>query len=143
MKQFFLIIFFLLVLSIGGWLYLNSKNKNSLNNFYQTISNKKTATEEKNEMTPTLYNEASGLSLEIVSPQNNATVTTATITITGKTKPNAEVLINDKELTADSQGNFSSDYQLEEGVNEIVIVANDELGNYIEKELSINLETNQ
>jgi hypothetical protein len=143
MKQFFLIIFFLLVLSIGGWLYLNSKNKNLLNNFYQTISNKKTATEEKNKITPTLYNEANGLSLEIVSPKNNTTVSTPTITITGKTKPNAEVFIDDKELIADSQGNFSLNYQLEEGVNEIVIVANDELGNYIEKELSINLETNQ
>jgi ABC-type transport system involved in multi-copper enzyme maturation permease subunit len=142
-KKISLVIFILFLIFIIGWLYINLNSKNALNNFYPTISNKKIATEEKNEITPTLSNETNSLSLEIVSPQNNTTVSASIVTITGKTKPNVEVFIDDKELIADSQGNFSLNYQLDEGVNEIVIVANDELGNYIEKELSINLETNQ
>jgi hypothetical protein len=83
------------------------------------------------------------LLLEIISPENNVKVSTSNITITGKAKPNAEVFVDDMELIADSQGNFSLNYQLEEGENEIVIVANDDLGNYAEKDLVINLETNQ
>jgi hypothetical protein len=146
MKKISLIIFILIPISVGGWLYLNLNRKNTLKNFYQTITNKKTVTEEKNETTPTLSNnsnEIKELPFEIVSPQNNATVSTATIIIAGKTKPNADVFVGEKQLVADSNGSFSTSYQLEEGQNEIVIAANDDLGNYAEKNLIINLETSQ
>jgi cytoskeletal protein RodZ len=143
MKKISLVIFILFIIAFIGWLYINLNSKNTHKDFYPTTANKKTVTKEKNEATSIFSNETNSLLLEIISPENNVKVSTSNITITGKTKPNAEVFVDDMELIADSQGNFSLNYQLEEGVNEIVIVANDELGNYIEKELTINLETNQ
>lgn len=78
-----------------------------------------------------------GLTLTISSPTSGQTVSTAKITIVGKTAPKAEVFINDEELLADATGNFSLSLTLEEGENYILIVANDADGKYVEKELSI------
>lgn len=81
-----------------------------------------------------------GLSLILSSPTNGQTVTTSQITVTGKTTPKAEIFINDLELTADINGNFSQSLSLEEGENYILVVANDAEGNFAEKELSIIYE---
>lgn len=78
-----------------------------------------------------------GLILTISSPTSGQTVSTAKITIVGKTSPRAEVFINDEELLADATGNFSLSLTLEEGENYILVVANDADGKYVEKELSI------
>ena len=88
--------------------------------------------------TPILTN--AGLSLTVISPINGQTVTTSQITVTGKTTPKAEIFINDLELSADANGNFSQALSLEEGENYILIVANDTGGNFAEKELSIIYE---
>jgi len=37
------------------------------------------------------------ITLSITSPANNATVTTATVTVRGKTVPNADVFVNDAQ----------------------------------------------
>lgn len=77
-----------------------------------------------------------GLFLEVTSPVNGATVSDPTLVVSGKTESNAEVFINEIELTADSQGNFSTTITLEEGENVVVITVSDDDGNYAEKELS-------
>lgn len=144
MRNKLVIVAFLIIGLIAVIFYSNLKNHSmkviNLKNIKETpIESKQQA------ISPTLSQSITNnnMILEITSPQNNATVFNPTITITGKTKPKAEVFIGDKELVADSQGNFSLNYQLEEGENEIAIVANDDLGNYAEKDLVINLETNQ
>lgn len=81
------------------------------------------------------------ITLEVALPQDRSTVTTATITVAGKTSPNADVFINDKQLVADSQGNFSTQLTLDQGDNEIAIVANDQNGNSSEKDLTVTLQT--
>ena len=81
-----------------------------------------------------------GLSLIVTSPTTGQTVTTAQVTIKGKTSPKAEVFVNDAELIADGSGNFSQVVVLEEGENYILVVANDADGNFAEKELSITFE---
>lgn len=78
-----------------------------------------------------------GLSLTITSPSNGQTFTTNQVTVKGKTSPNAEVFVNDEELTADASGNFSQALTLEEGENYILVVANDADGNFAEKEISV------
>lgn len=88
--------------------------------------------------TPILTN--AGLSLILSSPTNGQTVTTSQIIVAGKTTPKAEIFINDVELSADANGNFSQSLTLEEGENYILIVANDTDGNFGEKELSIIYE---
>jgi hypothetical protein len=79
----------------------------------------------------------SSISLQILSPSNGSRVTTPTVTIRGKTMPNAEVFVNDKELTADADGNFSVDLILEEDENPILVVANDAQGRAAETEFSV------
>ena len=81
------------------------------------------------------------IALEITDPKNNSTVNNPEITVVGKTVAGASIFVNNKELTADSAGKFSTPLTLDEGENIIVVVANDELGNYSEKEINVTLAT--
>ncbi len=78
-----------------------------------------------------------GVVLTISQPTNNSTITSANITIQGKTVRSADVFINDKQLTADSTGNFSQVITLDEGENTISVAVNDAAGNYAEKEITV------
>jgi hypothetical protein len=78
-----------------------------------------------------------GITLTVSSPVNNAAVTSASVTVRGKTVAGAEVFVNDVETRADSSGNFSVKFTLDEGENYILIVANDANGNYAEKDLTV------
>lgn len=62
--------------------------------------------------------------------------------VSGKTKANAEVFVNEKELKADANGNFSTNLVLDEGENFIVVSVNDEDGNTAEENLTVNYEQN-
>ncbi len=86
---------------------------------------------------------ASEITLTITSPANGVTVSSASITIKGKTKANAEVFVNDEETRADASGNFSVKLTLDEGDNPIVISANDADGNFAEKEIMVNYDSGQ
>ena len=77
------------------------------------------------------------LTLEVTAPKDQATVTTAQVTVKGKTAPLAEVAVNDQDLKADSKGNFTVTVLLDEGENYISVIANDADGNYAEKELTV------
>jgi hypothetical protein len=83
---------------------------------------------------------AQNISLSITQPQANATVTSPSLTIKGKTESGATVFINEKESKADAQGMFSIPFTLEEGENYFVIVAADENGNSVEHELTVTYE---
>lgn len=60
--------------------------------------------------------------------------------VTGQTKANAEVFINDQMVKADAQGNFSLKLILDEGENIVIVSANDSDGNVVEQNLNINIE---
>lgn len=81
--------------------------------------------------------------LQVEEPKNNITVNSPIINISGKTIANAFIFINEQELKADINGNFASATTLEEGENYILIVASDDLGNSVEKDILVNLETTQ
>ena len=98
---------------------------------------------ETTQTTETTTNISEGLTLEVNLPVNNSTVNTVSTLVKGKTSPNVEVFINEKEIKADSNGEFSTTVVLEEGENYIIVSANDEQGNYAEKEVMVNLETVQ
>lgn len=82
-----------------------------------------------------------GVSLTVTSPVNNSQVTATPIIVKGKTIPNTDVFINEKDVRADSQGYFSTPLNIEEGQNYIMIMTNDEAGNYAEHEIVVNLTT--
>jgi hypothetical protein len=83
------------------------------------------------------------LKIQILSPSHQSIVTSPYITLRGKTSAQAEVFVNDKETTADAQGNFSVALTLEEGENPIMIVVNDQNGNVGEEEISLVYEVTE
>lgn len=86
---------------------------------------------------------AKEISLTISSPANGATVTSPTVTVRGKTVPKADVSVNDKDVVADANGNFSAIITLDDGENTIVVVASDANGNNTEKELAVTYNSGQ
>ncbi|MBI3366050.1 hypothetical protein HY041_00275 [Candidatus Roizmanbacteria bacterium] len=83
------------------------------------------------------------LSLTVFSPVDNSTVTNSTVMVKGKTIANADVSVNDDDLKADNQGNFSISVNLEDGDNLITVVVSDDAGNSAEKELTIIYDSGQ
>ncbi len=86
---------------------------------------------------------AEGLTLTISAPDDKVTVNSQALQVIGKTSPNADVFVNDVQAKADSTGNFFVNYSLDEGENVLTVVANDDKGNYAEKELTVYLESTQ
>ena len=83
------------------------------------------------------------IQLTVTSPTDGQTVTTPNIIVTGKTVGEAEISINEKDIVADAEGNFSIPVILDEGENILSISAHDKEGNYAEKELTIIFESEQ
>ena len=79
---------------------------------------------------------------QIVTPPNNMTVSTSTITISGLTLPYANILINDFEQQADAKGFFSQTVDLDEGENYFTVVAYTDIA-VAEKEIIITREAIQ
>lgn len=86
-------------------------------------------------------NEVSNRSIfvEVVSPKDGATLNSFQVKLVGKTLPNADVFVNDQEVKVNANGEFSIELTLDEGENIVSVVANDENGNYAEKEITLNL----
>ncbi|MCJ7805743.1 hypothetical protein MUP46_03830 [Patescibacteria group bacterium] len=88
--------------------------------------------------TPTPANNQ--ITLDVTSPIDGATVSSPSITVSGKTLPGADVFVNDTELTADANGNFSTQLTLDEGDNQITVSANDNNGFSSEQDLTVTYE---
>ena len=61
--------------------------------------------------------------LEIISPENDDTISVPAIKISGKTEKDATVSINGSFAPVDESGNFDYEYLLTEGKNNIEIIA--------------------
>jgi cytoskeletal protein RodZ len=83
---------------------------------------------------------ATSIALEVTTPKDKAVVSQSTVTVTGKTSPQADVAVNEQELKANANGGFSTNIALDEGENYIVIVVSDDDGNYAEKEIVVTYE---
>ena len=77
--------------------------------------------------------------LEISSPADGATTNKDKVIIIGKTVPGADISVNETELTAGTDGKFSTTISLEEGENPILVTAGNEDG-FEEKEIIVYLE---
>ncbi|NCN87464.1 MAG: hypothetical protein GW941_01060 [Candidatus Pacebacteria bacterium] len=79
--------------------------------------------------------------IQIEEPENESTITlrkNQITTIKGLTEPNARVFISGRLSVANSEGNFTGTYSLQEGENKILIKAIDKAGNESESELTVN-----
>lgn len=83
---------------------------------------------------------ANEITLTIDSPKNGDVIQGASVMVSGKTVPYAEVFANDLETKADVSGNFTIVLSLDPGENTISISANDANGGYSEKEIVVTSE---
>lgn len=81
------------------------------------------------------------LILELIDLENGSVFQTSNLKVKGRTSSRADVFVNQNELKADNQGNFTTNINLDEGENMLFLVANDNNGNYVEKEIKVILET--
>ncbi len=137
MKKYFSALIVLVLLGFG--LYYLSRVKETVPSVNQTNTVSTGVTPTVSEEKPIL----SGMSLEVTSPVDKSTVSTSTVNVSGKTSPGADVFVNEKQLKADNQGNFSVNYNLLEGENDFYITVNDSFGNYAEKMIVVNLQSTQ
>jgi len=141
-----LIIVFFILLTVLGFLVFSIKSRR-LNNFrLKNIFQNNRQTNQTNlnqSQIPTTKPIVQGLTLEITEPKENSTYNSSLIKVSGKTSANAEIYINDINTKADASGNFSVNYNLDEGENLLTIVANDSVGNYAEKEITVYLQTQE
>ncbi len=137
-KPYLLLIAALVIvaLGIGGFAYYRSTTNPATAPSYTTPSATTSPTQQANPSQPTSP-VPNDITLTITSPQNGAQVSTPTITVSGKTVPNADVSVNDQDLTADAQGNFSTTITLEDGDNNLSITAADSTGQSSEAELTV------
>lgn len=136
MKKISTIVIVLLIL--GGFLYLLKVEKSK-----QGDKNMAASDVNKNAPKDKILAEkvTQGLSIQIIEPKEGVRiVSNQNFAIKGKAAPYAEVFVADRELRADAQGNFSTILTLDEGENVIVILANDENGNFAEETLIITLQ---
>lgn len=82
----------------------------------------------------------SSVPLTLTSVSGAMTVTNPILVVSGKTTANADVAVNDRDLKADAQGNFSTTVTLDAGENTINIVVNDAAGNSTEREFIVTLQ---
>ena len=61
--------------------------------------------------------------LVIDSPQKDMVVDTETVTVTGRTDNDAKLRVNKEEVSANSDGSFSKEITLQNGLNTIIVTA--------------------
>jgi hypothetical protein len=76
----------------------------------------------------------------ILSPQDEAVVNVPEVEVVGEAKPDTVITLNDEIVVVDQSGTFSVTLALEEGPNEIEVVASDPEGNEVSFELEVTYD---
>lgn len=99
--------------------------------------------ESGNSNTLTISYSKSAPSLAISQPQDGQTFTkndSPTLSIEGKADPSDQVTVNGSWAIVDDQGNYNYLYTLQDGDNDIKVVATDQEGNQTTKEIHIHVQ---
>jgi len=80
------------------------------------------------------------VSLQVLSPQNEAVVNTSQIEVSGTASPGAVVSVNDDITTAGADGRFTAGISLDEGPNLIEIIASNNSGSELSAEITVTYE---
>lgn len=78
------------------------------------------------------------LFLTIVAPEDESTLDTRIVTISGKTLPEAVVSINGDVAEIDASGSFAVQVTLEEGPNTFEVIATDDSGAEVTSDLTVS-----
>lgn len=143
-----LIMIVLVLLVVGGGIYLLSNKKNQTSTPGGTGSMVPTNPTSQNPVSNTgttnkVDESKNQISLTVTQPTDGQTTSSSSIMVKGVTLPNIEVSVNDVDLKADAQGNFSTTVTLDEGDNTITVVAVDEKGQTAEKDLTVTYNSGQ
>lgn len=83
---------------------------------------------------------AAAPSLEINAPASQASVKVERVTVSGKTDPDAELEINSQFVSVNSDGEFSEEIRLNDGINSIQINAKNKINKTTTKNLQLLAE---
>ena len=90
---------------------------------------------------------SSSVTLTLTSPEDESLTSQNSVTVSGKTFPNASVAITSESgeqiITADSSGNFSSSVDLDGGYNTITAAAFDQTGNSSSQSVTVTYTTSK
>lgn len=75
--------------------------------------------------------------LNITYPQDGSVIESKHITISGKSEPEVELVVNNKEIFVSSDGSFSAEIDLQKGLNLIKITAKKRYSRSQEKEIRL------
>lgn len=143
MKKIYLILVPLVIIILAAFL-ISSKTAKKIPSEKKEQSkisiSEKTSKENTPSVDKSLNSDYQGIELNIIEPKNESVASVSSILVKGKTVPNADVFVNEIELKAGKDGNFSTAFPLYEGDNSILVSANDESGNYSEKEIIVNYQ---
>lgn len=142
-KELVLILLVILVVLGGAWYLGRKQNQNPTpanNEMPVNQQNTQLSTNEGNvsDRTDVSKNQ---ISLTVSEPVDGQTTTSSSIIVKVKTVPNADVSVNDIDLKADAQGNFSTSLTLDDGENDITVVAVNDQGQSAEKDLTITYDS--
>lgn len=141
MNKLYLTLLVVLLVAGGAWLVMKKSPSTQPSVSGIPATSQVNGTQGSPAVQPTAGSQAvsatNQITLTVTSPANNATVTSGTVIVRGKTVPNADVFVNDAETKADASGNFSASLTLDEGENPIVVVANDTNGDTAEQNILV------
>ncbi len=80
--------------------------------------------------------------LEVFQPQDQASISAASVVVSGRTDPEAKVSINNQEIQVDLSGKFSQEIKLSDSANNIVITAISKSGKTAKVEKTVFLKKN-
>jgi len=78
--------------------------------------------------------------LEVTAPPNQFSTSEPAVTVTGKTDPEAKVMINNQEIQVDISGKFSQEIKLNDSANQIVITSTGKSGKSSKVEKTVFLK---
>ncbi len=78
-----------------------------------------------------------GFFLNVLQPQQDSTVSTAQVTVSGQATPDAVVTVNGQTVDVAADGSFSTTMTLSQGTNSIEVVASDFVGDQQSVEVPI------
>jgi hypothetical protein len=78
--------------------------------------------------------------VQLLDPQDGATVNTAEISVKGQAPADTVVTVNDDILVVGSDGTFESQVSLDQGPNVIEIVASDTNGDEVSFEVTVTYQ---
>lgn len=77
--------------------------------------------------------------LEVITPTNQFSTEISTIQVSGRTEPEAKVMINDQQIQVDISGRFFQEITLTENVNNLIITSTSKSGKVTKVERTVFL----